>query len=115
AFAPSGRLLGIADYLNGCVLADLNKTPPEAAQLFGQASYCVAFHPTKPLVAVGHVGVNIYDVNTRRRERAWSYPGRVAAMAFTPEGRHLLTANTNSTVYVLRLANLRDAAALPKP
>ena len=35
--------------------------------------------------------------------REWTFPGKVHRVLFAPDGRHLVTANTNGTLYVLRL------------
>jgi hypothetical protein len=41
------------------------------------------------------------------RASACALPGAVAQIVFTPEGRHLATANWNGTIYLLRLAKAR--------
>jgi WD40 repeat protein len=54
--------------------------------------------------------VKLWDVATGRELRHWDMRlpaqdrgGFVAALAFTPDGRSLLTANANTTLYVLDL------------
>jgi hypothetical protein len=38
------------------------------------------------------------------QQRRWQQlPGAVLSLAFAPDGRHLITANSNGTAYVLRL------------
>jgi WD40 repeat protein/serine/threonine protein kinase len=44
--------------------------------------------------------------------RRWLLPGRAQAIAFASDGRHVVTANDNGTVYVLRLG---APAPLPRP
>ncbi len=45
----------------------------------------------------------LYDVATMTPRREWVFPNNLDQIHFTPDGRHLLTANSNGTGYVLRL------------
>ena len=40
---------------------------------------------------------------TKRKRLQWKIPGQIMTMSFDTAGRHLITGNSNSTVYVLRL------------
>jgi WD40 repeat protein/serine/threonine protein kinase len=45
----------------------------------------------------------IWDTTTGKQLHEWKFPGWVNMVAFATDGRHLLTANGNGTIYVLRL------------
>jgi WD40 repeat protein len=47
--------------------------------------------------------VCLWDTATGKRSIEWQLPGVVHRLAFSPEGRHLATANANGTVYIFRL------------
>jgi WD40 repeat protein/serine/threonine protein kinase len=66
---------------------------------------CVAFTlDGKHLVSSGCDGrVILWDVASGDRLREWRFPGYVCWVAFAPDGRHLATANSNGTIYILRL------------
>jgi WD40 repeat protein/serine/threonine protein kinase len=49
--------------------------------------------------------VVIWDAATGKRLSEWKFPGWVNMVAFAADGRHLLTANSNGTIYILRLDN----------
>jgi WD40 repeat protein len=52
--------------------------------------------------------VNLWDLTRPIPVRkSITLPGSVAQIAFTPEGRHLVTANWNGTIYLLRLAEVQ--------
>ena len=48
----------------------------------------------------------LWDTTTGRRLRTWNFTTRVHHLAFAPDGRHLVTANGNGTVFILRLTKL---------
>jgi WD40 repeat protein len=114
AFSPTGRVLAVTDNNQGFALVNLDDPKEGLHLLSNQRTSFAAFHPTKPWVAAAHLGVTVWNYQTNRVEQSWSwsFPGPVNSLAFTPEGRHLLTANGNSTVYVLRLEKL---SAVAKP
>jgi WD40 repeat protein len=66
----------------------------------------VAFSPdSRTLASTGIDGrLILCDVTTGDKKAEWQLPGRIGAVAFAPDGRHLALANGNGTVYVLRLA-----------
>ena len=56
-------------------------------------------------------GVRLFNA-AGEPQTQWEFPMSPADLAFAPDGRHLLTANTNGTVYILRL---KDAAKPSQP
>ena len=48
--------------------------------------------------------MTIGEVSTGRKLREWTFPGDVRWAAYAPDGRHMFTANSNGTIYALRLA-----------
>lgn len=67
----------------------------------------LVFAPDGKTVAVGGQGVNslqVYDVVKGKKPHTWFLPGAVTAVAYSADGRHLISGNGNGTVYVLRLA-----------
>jgi WD40 repeat protein len=64
----------------------------------------VAFSPGGALVAsVDEKQLILWNTATGKKIREWPFPGRIRAVAFAPDGRHLLTGNHNSTIHVFRL------------
>jgi WD40 repeat protein/serine/threonine protein kinase len=65
----------------------------------------VAWAPSGSALATCDIDglVVIWDATTGKRLREWKFPGWVNMVAFAADGRHLLTANGNGTIYVLRL------------
>jgi WD40 repeat protein len=81
AFSPDGRTLAANTFRTP--LPD-SKLPPNSPE-FGYS-------------------IDLIDVATGETKRRLAYPGPVRNIQFTPDGRHLVTANGNSTIYVVRLA-----------
>jgi WD40 repeat protein/serine/threonine protein kinase len=75
----------------------------------------LAFSPTEPLLATGGADgtVRLWEMSGNtphpRILDLGRFPSGVAAVAFTPDGRYLVTANGNGTVYVLRVEAKPDA------
>jgi hypothetical protein len=57
----------------------------------------------RQLAWAGIRGVGVIDLATRKTSWSWDAPGDVYWVAFTSDGRHLITHNANQTVYVFRL------------
>ena len=58
------------------------------------------------LVSAGQTGqVILWETMTGSKYREWQLPGQVARITFADDGRHLITANENGTLYVLRLGH----------
>jgi WD40 repeat protein len=49
--------------------------------------------------------VILWEAATGAKYREWQLPGTVYRVAFADDGRHLITANANGTLYVLRLGH----------
>ncbi len=67
----------------------------------------MSLHPSLPWVAVAadkdRSSVVLWDYTTKTKLKEWSFPAGPTALEFAPDGRHLLTANPNGTIGVLRL------------
>ncbi len=114
AFSPDGRTLAaVCDGPQGAVcLWDL-ATGSEARLSDGHAgaAFGLAFSPSAPLLATcGADGtVRLWDLRAAdsapRTIGPGPFGGAVRSVAFTPDGRHLLTANANGLIYVLRVGD----------
>lgn len=49
----------------------------------------------------------LWDATNGQRVEGWQMPGAINAIAFATDSRHLVTGNSNGTVYVFRLAALK--------
>ena len=116
-FSPDGKTLAL-----GCWQA-AGKWPPPPLTLWDTATgelrvrmealamvtYCLAFRPDSRVLASGggwDGSVCLWDTATGKQLRR--YPvgppaGTIRDLAFTPDGRRLLTLNGNGTVSILRL------------
>jgi WD40 repeat protein/serine/threonine protein kinase len=115
-FSPDGKTLGVlgtkeltatvVDWTTpktqvGKVLGGQNGAPG------GLAVFTLSFAPDGRTVAIAGHGsdtVQVHDLANRKKPRTWSLPGPVMSVAFSGDGRHLLSGNGNGTVFVLRLA-----------
>ena len=111
ALSPDGRYLAHTPNGNVVVLLDLTgKEPREVASFtdaakFGFVQY-LAFHPdSKKLAFASWHGIGILDVATFKPIWDWQSPGPVHWLDWAADGRHLVTNNSNLTVYVLRMAD----------
>jgi WD40 repeat protein len=78
----------------------------------------LAFAPDGQTIAVASgTEVPLWDVANRKKpkRRSWRLPGPVMGVTFAPDGRHLITANSNGTAYALRLEAPASAEPPPKP
>jgi WD40 repeat protein len=48
----------------------------------------------------------LWDAKTGETLWDWQLPGSVSGLAAASDGKHLATANSNGTVYILRLSGL---------
>jgi WD40 repeat protein len=109
AYAPDGRHVA-AGMLDGVVrLWDVSGPEPRTQPLpkwhAGEVR-AVAFAPDGRTLASAcrDCRVILWDVATGTKRQQWQLPGDVSGVAFAPDGRHLAIANSNATVYILRLA-----------
>lgn len=65
----------------------------------------LAFTPSGTQLASGGQDrrLILWDVKTGDKQREWQLEGEVRALAFAPDGRHLVVGNDDGTLYVLRL------------
>jgi WD40 repeat protein/tRNA A-37 threonylcarbamoyl transferase component Bud32 len=111
AFAPDGKsLAAVGDGPEAAVrLWDLDREWKTTWRGHAGHIHGLAFSPAAPLLATcGEDGtVRLWD-RTAAADRGRTmgpgpFGGPVRAVAFTPDGRYLLTANANGTVYALRV------------
>jgi WD40 repeat protein len=111
AFAPDGKsLAAVGDGPEAAVrLWDLDREWKTTWRGHAGHIHGLAFSPTAPLLATcGEDGtVRLWDraagADRGRTMGPGPFGGPVRAVAFTPDGRYLLTANANGTVYALRV------------
>ncbi len=116
AFSPDGRTLAaVGDAPEAAVrLWDLDTGAETAWAGHTGPVHGLAFAPAAPLLATcGEDGtVRLWDrtggASGVRTIGPGPFGGGVRAVAFTPDGRHLLTANANGTVYVLRVESVPE-------
>lgn len=112
AFHPEGKTIAsVGDAPNASLyLWDFASGREVIHPIHDANTLSVAYGPTGKLLATGHSDARLRlwePLGEARRLRTWG-PGAfgfaVHQAAFTPEGRHLVTANANGMLYVLRLA-----------
>jgi WD40 repeat protein len=65
----------------------------------------VAFGPDSKtlLVATGDGHLVWWGIGKLDRRQEWNFPGAIHGVSYAPDGRHFATANSNGTVYLIRL------------
>jgi len=106
-FAPDAATLAVGTTA-GIRLWDMTPEPKERGELAflvpSGPVQALAFAPGGRTLAASYAGrLVLWDVGGLKATREWEFPGGVNGLAFAPDGRHLFTANSNGTVYVLRL------------
>ncbi len=130
ALAPDGQTLATAKGESAVKCWDLRTSPPQVTPAFANRTEhyngagAIAFSPDGSTLAayalreprdankrsdvkadpatLGY-GIDLIEVATGQTKRRLTYPGPVRNIQFTPDGQHLVTANGNSTIYVVRL------------
>jgi WD40 repeat protein len=110
AIAADGRTVAVGTNAGTIKLADLSAGEPRdrgeltLPQSHGSV-HALTFAPAGDVMAASYSDrLVVWDLTTLRVVRDWEMPGAVADLCFGPDGRHLITANGNGTIYVLRLA-----------
>jgi WD40 repeat protein/serine/threonine protein kinase len=116
AFSPDGKKFATAVYPDNSVMVwdaatgnELLTLPAEVGHADAHI-YTVAFAPDGLTLAASTTGgmVNLWDLTRSAPvRRTITLPGDVRGITFTPDGRHLATANFNGTIYLLRLAEVQ--------
>ena len=113
AFAPHGETMkvggGKPNVLTGPPLDTGERRKDRLVRLEGTAGkiYVGAVSPDgQTLASAAKDGkVILWEAATGAKYREWQLPGTVYRVAFADDGRHLITANANGTLYVLRLGH----------
>jgi serine/threonine protein kinase/WD40 repeat protein len=111
AWSPDGKSLAVhcaAGHIHSAAqFWDLSGPTPKERGYLEQRGDTItsAFSPDGKLFAwVSTIdGVILWDTKKKARLQSWKAPGVINDITFAPDGRHLITANANGTVYVLRL------------
>lgn len=94
AFSPDGAYLACA-CVEGVYVLDTTAWERRTVVRADDQFYTVAFHPTRPLLAVPsrvEGRVRLWDVQANREEANLEHPGGPHTVAFTPDGGALLAA-----------------------
>jgi serine/threonine protein kinase/WD40 repeat protein len=106
AFAPKGKLLACGSS-RFTQLWDLSGPEPkvQAKFLMSGSGISVSFSPAgdRLVVATNTGKLIVWDVSTEKEWWQCQLPGFADKVRITPDGRHVVTVNSNGTIYILRL------------
>jgi serine/threonine protein kinase/WD40 repeat protein len=102
AFAPDGER-AVSVSLHQTILWDLEAPPDKAGRPLRTSGYAVAFVSKRQVVEAGRTNCfHVCDLEGGTVSNR-PVPHLVNGLALTKDGRYLATANSNGTVYILRL------------
>jgi WD40 repeat protein len=104
AFSPDGRFLALGLIGSVRLWEWTNRTELPVLDGAVGAVDTLAVGPAAARVVAGGAGVVAWDRATKAPVLNWRPAVAVAQVELASDGRHLLTANANGTVYVVRLA-----------
>jgi WD40 repeat protein len=68
-------------------------------------TFAFAFSPdSRTLASATEFRLTLRDPATGTIRKEWQFPGAIRWVSYAPDGRHLVTINSNGTGYILRLA-----------
>jgi serine/threonine protein kinase len=114
AFAPDRQELALGGLTKTVTLWDATTAKKLQAYTGLTAPVrAIAFHPQGQVLAAASESAQLYlwNVQTGEKLRDWQFEraangSGIRGLAFAPDGRHLLTANGDGTLFVLRLNTL---------
>jgi WD40 repeat protein len=112
AFSADDKTLASATRDGSLKLWDLRGGVEQLSFAHDRSLSWVAYSPDGDTLAVAHHGGKVILYDTRRRAAGATLAvgppfGIISQVVFSPEGRHIATANGNGTVYLLRLPEKR--------
>jgi WD40 repeat protein len=112
AFSPDGKLLAVEHFHNGCLCDVANRKLLDVPCLDDRGPITTAFRPDSRCLAWaitegdGRGEIRFLDCRGLKEKlpplRIGPDGGRITKLAYSPDGRYLLSVNANGTVYVFR-------------
>ena len=104
SFSPDGRFIAAATLQNMVLIWDIRTGKVAANIECSDASInAIAFDPTGNYFVVGgdDTGIRVWETKRWRMQASFDIDTRIKGLVFTPNGKHLITGNSNSTAYVI--------------